>query len=114
MKMEKLIACCGWDCATCEARIATMTNNDELRAKKAAEWRIQYNSPNISTEMINCTGCREPGAKLGHCEHCEIKNCVLSKNFQSCAECDKLENCPAVKKVHQYAPETLENLKGSK
>ena len=33
--MEKLIACCGLNCAGCEARIATINDNDDLRCKTA-------------------------------------------------------------------------------
>ena len=36
--MNKYIAYCGLDCETCEAREATITNDDELRAKVAKEW----------------------------------------------------------------------------
>jgi hypothetical protein len=108
--MEKLIACCGLNCATCDAQIATVTNDDELRAQTAEKWRTQF-SPDITSEMINCTGCREPGAKFSHCSQCEIRNCVNSKNFQTCADCDQLESCALVKNIHQYVPEALQNLK---
>jgi len=50
--MEKLIACCGLNCATCEARIATVNNDDELRQATAEKWRTQYNTPNITPDMI--------------------------------------------------------------
>ncbi len=109
--MEKLIACCGLNCAACDARIATVTNDDQLRAKTADKWRIQFNAPNISPEMINCTGCREAGVKFGHCLLCEIRNCAKSKNFQTCADCDEMENCQIVGNIHKYVPEALENLK---
>jgi hypothetical protein len=109
--MEKLIAVCGLDCATCDARIATIANDDALRTKTAEAWKVQFNAPDISIEMINCTGCREPGVKLAHCEQCEVRNCAISKNYQTCAECDELENCPTVNKIHQFAPEALKNLK---
>ena len=33
--MEKIISCCGLNCATCEARIATLKNDDELRKATA-------------------------------------------------------------------------------
>ena len=36
--MNQLIACCGLDCETCDARIATLTNNNALREKTAALW----------------------------------------------------------------------------
>lgn len=112
--MEKLIACCGLNCSTCDARIATRMNDNELRARIAARMQARYNNPNISIEMINCTGCREAGATMWYCELCEIKKCAQSKAFQTCAECAELDDCDAVRKIHQYDPGALENLKALK
>jgi hypothetical protein len=109
--MEKLISCCGLNCATCDARIATMADDNELRFKTAEKWRVEYNAEGITPEMINCTGCREPGVKIGHCETCAIRVCVRSKGFQTCAGCEILESCSIVGNVHKFAPEALENLK---
>ncbi len=109
--MEKLIACCGLNCATCDARIATLNDDDELRAKTAEQWKAMFNAPDISPDMINCTGCTEPGVKIGHCEECQIRNCVLSKGFKTCAQCDEMESCELLKNILQYAPEALENLR---
>ena len=109
--MEKLISCCGLNCATCDARIATVANDNEMRIQTAEVWKVQYNAPDLTPEMINCTGCREPGVKFRFCEHCEIRNCVKSKGFQTCAECDILLTCQIVGAVHKYVPEALENLK---
>ena len=64
--MEKLISCCGLDCVTCDARIATLADDDVLRAQTAEKWKVQF-SPDIVPEMINCTGCREAGVKFAHC-----------------------------------------------
>ena len=108
--MEKIIACCGLDCAACDARIATLANDNELRTQTAEKWKVQF-SPDITAEMINCTGCREEGAKFAHCGECEIRNCVKSKGFETCADCDKLEGCVLLKNIHQYVPEALQNLK---
>lgn len=108
--MEKLIACCGLNCATCDARIATIGNDDELRAQTAEKWKVAFNT-DITPEMINCTGCREAGVKFSHCAECEIRNCVQSKNFQTCADCNKLENCALLVNLHQFVPEALVNLK---
>lgn len=109
--MEKLIACCGLNCAACDARIATMADDNELRAKTAEKWRNQYGVPDITPDMIDCTGCREPGAKIGHCAECEIRNCAIAKGFETCADCEKLENCEITKSLHQFVPEALLNLK---
>jgi hypothetical protein len=102
--MEKLIAYCGMNCAACDARIATVTHDNELRAKKAEHWKV-------APEMINCTGCREAGVKIWHCENCEIKNCAISKGFQTCAGCDMTESCILLEKVVRYVPEAMENLR---
>ena len=59
--MNDFIAYCGLDCEKCEARIATMNNDDALRQKVAKEWSVM-NEVEITPEMINCTGCRIPKA----------------------------------------------------
>lgn len=109
--MEKLISCCGLNCAVCDARIATVTNDDELRKATADKWRISYNATNLSPAMINCTGCREEGVKFSHCGECEIRNCVKAKGFNTCGECRDMETCVLVAGVHKYVPEAVTNLR---
>ena len=109
--MEKLIACCGLNCATCDARIATINNDYELRKATAEKWKVGFNAPDLTAEMINCTGCREEGAKFSHCSVCEIRNCVKAKGFNTCGDCPELESCNIVSGVHKFAPEALTNLK---
>jgi hypothetical protein len=109
--MDKIIACCGLNCALCDARIATVTNDNTLRASVAEKWKVQYHAATLTADMINCTGCREEGSKFAHCEQCEIRNCVKTRNFRTCADCSELESCSKVKSIHQYVPEALANLK---
>jgi hypothetical protein len=109
--MEKLIACCGLNCAQCDARIATIQKDDTLRAQTAEKWKVQHNAQGLTPEMINCTGCREEGVKFSHCNACEIRKCVQSKSFQTCVDCDQLGSCQIVGPLHQIVPEALENLK---
>lgn len=111
--MNDLIACCGLDCSTCDAYIATVNNDDELRRQTAEKWSNLYNSPGITAEMINCTGCRIEGVKVGHCAECEIRNCVHTKGFATCGDCSELEACVIVAKVHQFAPAAKLNLKSA-
>lgn len=42
--MKQLIACCGLDCESCDARIATVKNDDELREKTAQKWSAMNNA----------------------------------------------------------------------
>ncbi|MBN1413674.1 MAG: DUF3795 domain-containing protein [Bacteroidales bacterium] len=109
--MKKLISCCGLDCATCDARTATIENNDELRKATAANWQKMYNVPDLSFESINCTGCREEGVKFSHCNVCEIRKCVQQKGYETCRECADMETCQIVAMVHQHVPEAIKNLK---
>jgi len=109
--MAKIISCCGLNCTDCEARIATITNNNELRIKTAELWSKQYHAADITPEMINCTGCREPGVKLRHCEECLIRKCADSKGYITCASCSSLENCDMLTPIHKHVPDALANLK---
>jgi hypothetical protein len=109
--MEKLISCCGLNCAACDARIATIKNDDELRKTTADKWQAAFNAPDLSYEMINCTGCREQGVKFNHCTDCQIRNCVKGKGFNTCAECKEMETCSIVADIHKYVPEAITNLR---
>ncbi|MBE6014648.1 MAG: DUF3795 domain-containing protein [Lachnospiraceae bacterium] len=48
--MNDYIAYCGLDCETCEARIATVNDDNDLRAKVAKEWS-ELNKADITPEM---------------------------------------------------------------
>jgi hypothetical protein len=111
--MNTLISCCGLNCAECDARIATINNDDELRAKTAETWTQQFNA-SISAEMINCAGCREEGAKFAHCSECEVRNCVKSKGYDTCGDCEEMISCAIVGGIHQYVPEAVANLQSLK
>jgi hypothetical protein len=99
--MEKFIGCCGINCAECDARKATISNDDQLREATAAKWRDAYGAPGITAEMINCTGCREEGLKFSHCFVCEIRQCVNEKGFNTCGDCPELESCSIVAGILQ-------------
>jgi hypothetical protein len=111
LNMEKLISCCGLNCASCDARIATIANDDELRRQTAEKWRVMYHAPDITPQTINCTGCRVEGVKFGHWSTCGIRTCASSKNFDTCGQCEALLGCDTIKPVLQFAPEAVENLK---
>jgi len=111
--MEKIISCCGLDCATCNAKIATLTNDNDLRIKTAEEWSVQFNSV-ITAEMIHCDGCRCTGVHFEYCGICEIRNCVKEKGFETCGDCNEMSSCKKVESIHQYVPETIANLQSLK
>ena len=108
--MNKLIACCGLDCETCDARIATITDDNALREKTAALWS-KLNGVPITPEMMNCTGCRVEGAKTPFCDNlCPIHNCVREKGLDTCADCAQMDGCQTLGRIAANNP-PLENLK---
>lgn len=109
--MKRSIACCGLDCEKCDARIATVKNDDALREQTAQKWSVMNNTPEITAETINCMGCRMDGAKFAFCsDYCEIRKCVNAKGFNTCGDCKELDNCPTVGAIFQHAPGAKENL----
>ena len=97
--MNQLIACCGLDCETCDARIATLTDDTALREKTAALW-TQLNGVTITPEMIHCTGCRVEGAKTPFCDQlCPVHNCP------------QMDDCPTLGRIAANNPSVLERLK---
>ncbi len=109
--MKKLIAFCGLDCETCEARLATLSNDDELRKKVAKLWS-ELNAAEITPEMINCLGCRTDGVKTPYCESmCPIRQCALGKGYETCGVCGELEACEKVRMVIANNADALRNLK---
>lgn len=112
--MNLLISCCGLNCESCEARIATAKDSDELRAATAEKWQKMFNAPSLDPGLINCMGCRTDGVKFAHCYDCKIRKCAAEKGYQTCGDCRLVDNCEIVAHVHNFAPEALQNLKNLK
>lgn len=108
--MNLFIACCGLDCETCEARIATINNDYAMREEVARKWSEMNNSLEITAATINCTGCRTEGVKFGYCSMCEIRACAVGKGFETCGQCACLDTCPTVASVLEHAPDARKNL----
>ena len=108
--MKNFIAYCGLDCEKCEARLATINNDNELRKKVADKWSM-LNNITITPEMINCEGCRIYGKKTVYCDKlCPIRQCALSKNYETCGDCTEMKNCKKVSMVIGNNAEALKNL----
>ena len=109
--MEDLIGYCGLDCEICEARIATINDDNEMREKIAKLWS-ELNNVEISSEMINCVGCRVEGVKTPFCDSiCPIRQCPLDKKYETCADCNELEECKKVKQIFKNNKDAYNNLK---
>ena len=109
--MNNPIACCGLNCEACDARIATVNNDDALREKTAKLWS-ELNQIPITADQINCMGCREDGVKTVYCSSlCPIRKCAAGKGTATCGSCPELDTCATVGELLQNAPEARENLK---
>lgn len=53
--MNKFIAFCGLNCETCEARLATVSDDDEMRSKVAKEWSELNNAEITVMNEVNRT-----------------------------------------------------------
>jgi hypothetical protein len=109
--MKEYIACCGLDCKSCEARIATANNDAALRQKVAKEWP-DLNGVAITPEMINCVGCRIDGVKTPYCESlCPIRQCAMGKGLETCGGCGEMERCEKLGAITGNNADALKRLK---
>ena len=110
--MRNMIAYCGLDCEKCDAYLATLHNDNALRAKTAKLWAELNHAP-ILPQHINCEGCRVDGVKTVYCESlCEIRQCALNKGVTTCGDCPDTETCQALSEIVSNTPDALKNLKG--
>ena len=108
--MKQLIAYCGLDCEACEARIATLRNDDALRVKVAKLWS-ELNGAEITPEMIHCVGCRVEGPKTPFCEAlCPIRQCALGRGAETCGACGEMERCEKLAMITKNNPDAFRNL----
>ena len=110
--MHTFIAYCGLNCETCEARLATVTNDDALREKVAKLWS-ELNGVEITPEMIHCVGCRVVGVKTPYCDSlCPIRRCALNRGVETCGSCAEMDRCEQLGMIVKNNADALRNLKG--
>lgn len=97
-----LTGCCGIDCSECDARKATLNNDQALREATAKKWTEDYKHP-FTADDIHCTGCREEGTKIGHCSECGVRLCALKKQVAHCGVCPT-NPCATLDGFYQMVP----------
>ncbi len=111
---EEYIAYCGLDCENCDARIATIRDDDALRKEVAKLWS-ELNQVQITPEMINCSGCRIEGVKTPYCESlCPIRQCALGRRVRTCGECPEMDTCEKLGMITGNNAKALDNLRKEK
>ena len=108
--MEKIIAYCGLDCAQCGAYLAHKNDDQALREKTAAEWKVTHEF-DFTPEMINCTGCKGTGVQVGHCSQCGIRKCAMEAGVKNCGACAEFRTCKAINELLEMVPAIRDNLK---
>lgn len=109
--MNQLIACCGLSCEDCEARIATIKNDDNMRREVSVKWCQLNHTDQITPESINCMGCRTEGVKFAFCQSmCQIRKCVGTKGFETCGQCPDIMSCDLIKPLLEQYPVVKRNL----
>ncbi len=109
--MKDHIAYCGLDCEKCEARMATVNDDGELRVKVAKLWS-ELNKTEITPEMISCSGCRIDGVKSLYCDSlCPIRRCAAGREFDTCGNCGEMDGCEKVGAIIKNNADALFNLR---
>lgn len=104
----EIIGTCGLICSECPAYLATINDDDDLRAKTAEHWSKIYNA-DIKAKDINCSGCRAEGVKFNHCNSCPVRLCAIDKGVDNCAFCEDY-SCETLDKFVEYIPQARKKL----
>ena len=84
IKNKDLMSPCGLYCGACGVYIATRDRNEKFK-------QIMGNLYGSAPEDTECLGCMQadPPKKLyGLCRICKIRDCVKTKGFYSCHQCE--------------------------
>ncbi len=85
IKNRDLMAPCGLYCGTCGVYIATRDDNEKF---KTVMGKLYGTKP----EETTCKGCMQPEPPENlycYCKMCKIRDCVKSKGFYSCHQCEE-------------------------
>jgi len=115
---DSIIAPCGIECDACDALIATLTNNNQMREEMAAKWSTPEQPINPSD--IACLGCLHPETHIAYADKCPVRRCVVGRGVETCAHCSEYP-CETLEKhwecisgdTAQAARETLDGIHAS-
>jgi hypothetical protein len=108
--MDRIIAYCGLVCTDCPAYIATQANDRAALARVAAQWREEYDAPDITVESVICDGCTTEGErKCSHWYECNIRICGTERGVVNCAYCDDY-GCEEIEGFFSFVPDARARL----
>ncbi len=101
--MSQIIARCGIICSECPAYVATQKDDNQLRAKVAADWSKEFGGT-FKPEDINCDGCLTTGERVfNYCRECKIRLCGSERSLANCGHCPEYA-CEKLEKFFAQAP----------
>ena len=96
---------CGVNCEKCKVYVATMADDDNLKAEVAREWSLLYKNSFtkekdfIVSDMI-CHGCKSD-IRFGLCKLCDIPECNIKHNVENCEDCAQFP-CERIQRFFEY------------
>ena len=110
--MDQMIAYCGLVCTECPAYAATQADDRAALEKVAAQWREEFDAPQITAESVICDGCLgTTGRKCSHCFECGMRACAIERAVVNCAHCDDYA-CDKLEQFLGFVPEARTKLNG--
>ena len=114
--MDRVVAFCGLICTDCPAYIATQAVDRVALEQVAAQWREEYNAPDITVESVMCDGClADDGRHCGHWYDCELRACGAERGVVNCAGCADYA-CERLERFFGFVPDAravLDEIRGS-
>jgi hypothetical protein len=106
--MSEMIAYCGLRCNECKAFKATQTHDIEWKKQIAKHWTEELKME-LSSEDVNCRGCKSDTLS-GWCRKiCKIRPCAAERKVETCAHCNDYV-CAKLKEFLPNEPEATKNL----
>ena len=103
--MNRIIAYCGLVCTDCPAYIATQANDRTALERVAAQWREEYNAPNLTVDDVPCDGCLSGPLKCSHCAECDIRACGVERSVVNCGHCADYTSCAKLERFFGFVPD---------
>ena len=99
MLNKETVAPCGLYCGVCGVYQATITNDEELKAKFAKAY-------GVPAAELACRGCRSD-IVFSYCRVCGIKSCTTERALEGCHQCEEF---PCAKVEAFPVPEGKKNI----
>ena len=84
IRNKALMAPCGLYCGACGVYLATRDDNEKFKKIMGG----LYGTKPEDTEWLGCMQADPPRKLYGYCQLCKLRDCVKSRGYYSCHQCD--------------------------